>query len=127
MSEERVADAVVKFGNASKQGKKPVKIELFCAGQWRHTWNPYKRDMQPRPPLHNQEPSNWAYGGAEYFFEWPKSVQSLTLQQVTNVFTPPWIFLFVHTSQYKLYEKRFAKDGWTVIKQGKKSAGASSA
>ena len=71
--------------------------------------------------------ANWAYGGAEYFFEWPKSVQSLTLQQVTDVFTPPWIFLFVHTSQYKLYEKRFAKDGWTVIKQGKKSAGASSA
>ena len=71
--------------------------------------------------------ANWAYGGAEYFFEWPKSVQSLTLQQVTDVFTPPWIFLLVHTSQYNLYEKRFAKDGWTVIKQGKKSAGASSA
>ena len=71
--------------------------------------------------------ANWAYGGAEYFFEWPKSVQSLTLQQVTGAFTPPWIFLFVHTSQYNLYEKRFAKDGWTVIKQGKKSAGASSA
>ncbi len=71
--------------------------------------------------------ANWAYGGAEYFFEWPKSVQSLTLQQVTDVFTPPWIFLFVHTSQYNLYEKRFTKDGWTLIKQGKKSAGASSA
>lgn len=70
--------------------------------------------------------ANWAYGGAEYFFEWPKSVQSLTLQQVTGAFTPPWIFLFVHTSQYNLYEKRFAKDGWTVIKQGKKSAGAAS-
>ena len=54
-------------------------------------------------------------------------MQSLTLQQVTNVFTPPWIFLFVHTSQYNLYEKRFTKDGWTIIKQGKKSAGASSA
>ena len=70
--------------------------------------------------------ANWAYGGAEYFFEWPKSVQSLTLQQVTGAFTPPWIFLFVHTSQYNLYEKRFAKDGWTLIKQGKKSAGAAS-
>lgn len=70
--------------------------------------------------------ANWAYGGAEYFFEWPKSVQSLTLQQVTDAFTPPWIFLFVHTSQYNLYEKHFAKDGWTLIKQGKKSAGASS-
>ena len=70
--------------------------------------------------------ANWAYGGAEYFFEWPKSVQSLTLQQVTGAFTPPWIFLFVHTSQYNLYEKRFAKDSWTLIKQGKKSAGASS-
>lgn len=70
--------------------------------------------------------ANWAYGGAEYFFEWPKSVQSLTLQQVKGAFTPPWIFLFVHTSQYNLYEKRFTKDGWTVIKQGKKSAGAAS-
>ena len=55
MSEERIADAVIKFVNASKHGKKSIKIELFCAGQWRHTWNPYKRDMQPRPPLRNRE------------------------------------------------------------------------
>ena len=56
MSEERVADAVIKFSNALKQGKKPLKIELFLAEQWRSNWNPYRKTMHPHPPLRNREP-----------------------------------------------------------------------
>lgn len=54
MSEERVADIVLKWGNAAKQGKKPLKIELYKAEQWKHSWNPFKRNMHPHPPLHDQ-------------------------------------------------------------------------
>lgn len=55
MSEERVADAVIKFSNALKQGKKPLKIELFLAEQWRSDWNPYRKTMHPHPPLRKRE------------------------------------------------------------------------
>ena len=55
MSEERIADAVFRFGNAATQGKKTLKIELFRAEQFRPGWRPYKRTMHPHPPLRNRE------------------------------------------------------------------------
>ena len=58
MSEQRIADAVIKLGNAARQGKKPLKIELYRAEQWRHSWTPYKKTMHPHPPLRNRE-SYW--------------------------------------------------------------------
>lgn len=57
MSEIRAADIVVRFGNATPQGKKTLRIELFSAEQFRHNWNPTKRTMYPHPPLRN--PDYW--------------------------------------------------------------------
>lgn len=55
MSEIRIADIVWRWGNAATQGKKPLKIELFSAEQFRHSWNPTGRTMFPHPPLRNRE------------------------------------------------------------------------
>jgi|GEM_PF-1639225 len=55
MSEERIADIVWRFGNAATQGKKPLRIELFRAEQWRPGWRPHKRNMHPHPPLSDRE------------------------------------------------------------------------
>ncbi|WP_428769783.1 insulinase family protein [Treponema sp. HNW] len=59
---------------------------------------------------------NWAYGGIEYFYEWPLAVEHISLQDVQNVFGSPWTFLIVHSSQYKLYEKDLAKNGRRLVK-----------
>lgn len=50
MSEERTPDAIWHFRNASENGKKTLKIELFGAAKWKHNWNPSTRNMYPRPP-----------------------------------------------------------------------------
>lgn len=55
MSEERIPDAVWRFGNAAIQGKKPLRIDLFRAEQWKHSWSPYRKTMFPHPPLRNRE------------------------------------------------------------------------
>lgn len=55
MSELRMADIVWKWRNAAREGKKPLKIELYKAEQWRRNWNPYQRTMTPRPPLQSRE------------------------------------------------------------------------
>jgi hypothetical protein len=55
MSEIRMPDIVLRWGNAAIQGKKPLRIELFLAEQWRGNWNPYKRTMHPHPPLRTRE------------------------------------------------------------------------
>ncbi len=49
MSEERTPDAIWRFRVAGRDGKKTIKIELFIAAQWRYSWNPFKRNMTPRP------------------------------------------------------------------------------
>ncbi len=48
-------DLVWRWGNAATQGKKPLRIELYKAEQWRHSWNPHKRTMHPHPPLRTRE------------------------------------------------------------------------
>lgn len=35
---------------------------------------------------------NWAYGGIEYFYEWPRAVENVSLQDVQNVFVFPRTF-----------------------------------
>ena len=54
MSEQRIPDAVWRFGNALSQGKKTLRIELFKAEQWRAGWRPYKNTMTPHPPLRDR-------------------------------------------------------------------------
>jgi len=54
MSEERIADIVLRFGNAARHGKKPLKIELYRAEQWKRSWSPFKKTMHPHPPPHDQ-------------------------------------------------------------------------
>ncbi|MDR2551407.1 MAG: hypothetical protein LBD10_14540 [Desulfobulbus sp.] len=61
MSEIRMPDIVWRWGNAATQGKKPLKIELYQAEQWRHNWDPHKRTMHPHPPLRNREYWNQYY------------------------------------------------------------------
>lgn len=55
MSEERIRDALFLFGSAATQGKKPLKIELYKADQWKRSWRPHKKTMFPRPPLQSRE------------------------------------------------------------------------
>jgi len=57
MSEKRIPDIVWRFGNAATQGKKPVRIELFRAEQWRWGWRPWKLNIFPPPPL--RDPAYW--------------------------------------------------------------------
>ncbi|MGI5174184.1 insulinase family protein [Treponema sp. OMZ 840] len=66
--------------------------------------------------------AHWAYGGTEYFFTWPQRVQDVSVQQVKNVFTSPWIFVFVHPNQYKVYEKQFTKAHWKTFTPKKNAA-----
>ena len=62
---------------------------------------------------------NWAYGGIEYFYEWPPAVEHLSLQDVQNVFGSPWTFLIIHSSQYKLFEKELTESGSRLVKPEK--------
>ena len=55
MSELRAPDIVWRWGNAAMQGKKPLRIELFRAEQWRRNWSPFRKTMHPHPPLRNRE------------------------------------------------------------------------
>lgn len=55
MSELRMADIVMKWRFAAKEGKKPLKIELYKAEQWRRNWSPYRKTMTPSPPLRDRE------------------------------------------------------------------------
>lgn len=55
MSEERISDIVWRWGNAAKQGKKSLRIELYRAEQWRFNWKPHRRTMHPHPPLGTRE------------------------------------------------------------------------
>ena len=64
---------------------------------------------------------NWAYGGIEYFYEWPRAVENVSLQDIQNVFVLPRTFLIVHSSQYKLYEKEFAESGCELVKPEKET------
>lgn len=64
---------------------------------------------------------NWAYGGIEYFYEWPRAVENVSLQDVQNVFVLPRTFLIVHSSQYKLYEKEFTESGCELVKPEKET------
>lgn len=48
-------DIVWIWKNASVQGKKPLRIELYLAHQWRHNWNPHKRTIHPHPPFHDRD------------------------------------------------------------------------
>jgi len=54
MSEERIADMVWRWENAATQGKKPLRIELYRAEQWRTNWSPYRKTMHPHPPLRDR-------------------------------------------------------------------------
>lgn len=52
MSDERVADMVLRVRLPKKPGKKTVKIELFHAGQFRYSWSEnLKRRFIPSVPL----------------------------------------------------------------------------
>jgi len=55
MSEIWLPDIVWRCGNATTQGKKLLKIELFSAEQFRCDWNPYSRKRYPHPQLRNRE------------------------------------------------------------------------
>lgn len=59
--------------------------------------------------------TNWAYGGIEYFFAWPKAVQDLQLASVQNIFSDPWIFVLMHPDIYIKNSDRFAEVGYTEI------------
>ncbi len=59
--------------------------------------------------------ANWAYGGVEYFFEWPQAVQSVTLHEVKQSFDNPWIFVLVHTDLYAKNIERFKSLGYAEI------------
>lgn len=50
-----MADMVWRWGNAATQGKKPLRIELFRAEQWRPGYRPHRKTMYPHPPLRNRE------------------------------------------------------------------------
>ncbi|MDD2467732.1 MAG: hypothetical protein PHI97_27445 [Desulfobulbus sp.] len=55
MSELRIPDLVWIGQNASTQGKKPLRIELFRAVQWQCNWNLHRKTMYPHPPLSTRE------------------------------------------------------------------------
>lgn len=48
-------DIVWRWGNAATHGKKPLRIELFAAEQFKGNWIPHKRTMHPHPPLRTRE------------------------------------------------------------------------
>ncbi len=59
--------------------------------------------------------ANWAYGGIEYFFEWPEAVQNVTLDEVKQSYNKPWIFVLVHTDIYAKNQERFRSFGYEEI------------
>ncbi len=59
--------------------------------------------------------ANWAYGGVDYFFDWPKAVQEVTLDDVKQSFNDPWIFVLVHTDLYSKNSENFENFGYTKI------------
>ncbi len=59
--------------------------------------------------------TNWAYGGVEYFFEWPKAVQNVTLNDVKQSFNDPWVFVLVHTDLYAKNKENFENFGYVEI------------
>lgn len=60
MAEERLACKVILVKDADGSGKKPGdfctrRVELFRAFQWRRCYRPDKRNMHPRPPIHQAD------------------------------------------------------------------------
>jgi hypothetical protein len=90
MSEQRIPDAIWKFNSALPQGKKVLRIELFMAKQWQHSWKPYKKSVNPHPPLRDSAFWNehyrlrvdgkW-YGINGYKFNFFTMVESVELAQ----------------------------------------------
>ncbi len=59
--------------------------------------------------------SNWAYGGVDYFFQWPQAVQEVELDEVKNSFNDPWIFVLLHPDVYAKNKENFDNFGYTEI------------
>lgn len=51
--------AYFKFANAKYNGKKVTKIELFKAVKWKRKWRPFKRTMNPTPPMNGDSSPYW--------------------------------------------------------------------
>lgn len=91
MSEPRLPDIVWTYRTPIKAGRKPLKIELFQAMQWKYSWNPYsKKKMYPKPPLRDR--SYWEqyyrlrvdgrwYGRKGYTFTFYTMVQALEIAE----------------------------------------------
>ncbi len=59
--------------------------------------------------------TNWAYGGVDYFFKWPETVQEVTLHDIKSSFNDPWIFVLLHSELYAKNKDNLENFGYTTI------------